>query len=67
MKPRCYCCGEQIKGKVALVSMSFDNVDRVFVMKPDHVVRVDDAVSLIVVPASNSYAARELAELKARK
>ena len=44
MNLRCYCCGETIEFRlVALVSLSEDEVDRVFVMKPSHTDRVEDA------------------------
>lgn len=43
MKLRCYCCGESLDvSRVALVTMQYGEVDRVFVFKPDHVERVDD-------------------------
>jgi hypothetical protein len=52
MKRRCYCCGEELPEFMpfALVTMGHDEVDRVFIAKPEHVARFDDARSLIVIP-----------------
>jgi hypothetical protein len=47
MKLRCYCCGEPLGARVALVTYSED-ADRVFVMLPDHAKRVDSAQIEIV-------------------
>ena len=49
MKLRCYCCGEPITGQIALVSMSHDSADRVFVMLPEHVERADDSAQSMIV------------------
>jgi hypothetical protein len=43
MRLRCYCCGEPIGQTVALVTMQPDSADRVFVLLPEHVERLDDA------------------------
>lgn len=51
MKLRCYCCGEPITGQIALVSTRPDAVDRVFVMKPEHVERADDTAQTMLVIA----------------
>jgi hypothetical protein len=51
VKLRCYCCGEPLAGLVALVTMSPLAVDRVFVVNPEHLDRLDDETthSLLVV------------------
>ena len=51
MKLRCYCCGEPIKGQVALATMSPDTVDRVFVVKIDHIERLDIFIGMFAVLA----------------
>ena len=48
MKLRCYCCGDPIGLHFALVSMSNEPVDRVFVLKMEHVNRCDSAYHLEV-------------------
>lgn len=48
MKLRCYCCGEALGARFALVSMS-DSADRVFVMLPEHIKRLRDATSVMMV------------------
>ncbi len=48
MNFRCYCCGEETGDEFALVSMSESTVDRVFIMKPEHVERVEEAHAVIV-------------------
>ena len=48
MKLRCYCCGEELDGTIALVTMSETGTDRVFVMKPEHVARVEDVEVIFV-------------------
>lgn len=50
MNLRCYCCGEAIQfdARIALVSLRGDEVDRVFIMKPEHVTRVEDASTEVV-------------------
>lgn len=42
MKFQCYCCGEEVDGVIALITMSDRSVDRVFVMKPEHTERVEE-------------------------
>ena len=50
MNLRCYCCGDAIEASISLVAYQ-DNVDRVFVFKPEHVERVDEAAhQMLVVP-----------------
>lgn len=43
MRMRCYCCGETLESRVALVTLRKPEelVDVVFLMKPEHVDRVD--------------------------
>ncbi len=48
MKFQCYCCGEEVNGALALVTMSESSVDRVFVMKPEHTERVESINVTIV-------------------
>lgn len=43
---RCYCCGEEVGLRVALVTMSPDSVDRVFVALPEHLENFDEATTL---------------------
>jgi hypothetical protein len=43
VKLMCYCCGEQLSGRFALVTMSHEPADRVFVMKLEHMNRTDSA------------------------
>lgn len=38
---RCYCCGKDIGASFYLVSPGKSTVDRVFVMLPEHVERVE--------------------------
>ena len=47
MRLRCYCCGDAIGGTFAIVSLS-EETDRVFVVEPLHVERIEDAFVLIV-------------------
>ena len=54
MKLRCYCCGEPLTGEIALMTNSHDSVDRVFVLKPDHVERVDDTAKCLLVSPSTT-------------
>ena len=46
---RCYCCGEALAGSVALVTMSREPVDRVFVANPEHLENFDDATTRSVL------------------
>ncbi len=48
MNFQCYCCGEEVNGALALITMSESSVDRVFVMKPEHTQRAD-AVNVTIV------------------
>lgn len=48
MRLQCYCCGEEVDGVIALITMSDSSVDRVFVMKPEHTERVDKVNVLLV-------------------
>jgi hypothetical protein len=49
MKLQCYCCGARLNARFALVALSRgEPVDRVFVMDPEHVARVQDATEMIV-------------------
>ncbi len=54
MKLRCYCCGEGLDKNFVLVSMSKSDVDRVFVMKTEHVERVKD-IECIRVTAHDDH------------
>lgn len=56
MKLRCYCCGEPVEGQIALVTYSPDSADRVFVLKPEHLGRVDDTVHYQLVSRATSTA-----------
>ena len=56
MKLRCYCCGDKLDKKFALVSMSKNSVDRVFIMKTEHVDRAD-AVEAVIVTIHNGRGA----------
>lgn len=51
MKMQCYCCGDplDLAKPFALVSLSGSGVDRVFVMKPEHTDRVNDAPAIVIV------------------
>lgn len=55
MKLRCYCCGEPIFDEVALVTQSETEVDRVFVMLPEHSKRVDGGSSEMVLRAPGPF------------
>lgn len=45
---RCYCCGEPVGERIALVALRH-GCDRVFVLLPEHVDRVSDAVVKVLV------------------
>ncbi len=47
MNLRCYCCGAPLAERFALVTYVRD-ADRVFVMLPEHVARVEHGQSVIV-------------------
>lgn len=53
MKLRCYCCGTPIEGPVALVTQDTKEVDRVFVMLPEHKNRVDGGSNEVVERAEH--------------
>lgn len=43
LTPRCYCCGERLE--LVFVLIAFEAAtDRVFVMKPEHIDRLDKAM-----------------------
>jgi hypothetical protein len=42
VKLNCYCCGEPLGAAIALVTTSNLPVDRVFVLNPEHLERIDD-------------------------
>ena len=48
MTLRCYCCGEKLPMKFALVTMK-EETDRVFIMKIDHVTRLDKSTYFVPV------------------
>ena len=45
---KCYCCGEVVSGEFALVTMSHDEADRVFIMRPS-CSKKGDAVRIMIV------------------
>lgn len=47
MTLRCYCCGQALGERFALVG--YPNADRVFVMLPEHAKRVDKSASELIV------------------
>jgi hypothetical protein len=49
MKLYCNCCGEPLGTTVALVSPSTLPVDRVFVVNPEHLERLDEMNESIIV------------------
>lgn len=48
VKLRCYCCGKPLGDTFSLVTLSENRVDRVFVMLPEHVAKVEDGRSILV-------------------
>lgn len=45
---RCYCCGEELGLKFSLITMSNTAVDRVFLMKDEHVHKAEKDAGMII-------------------
>lgn len=49
LKLVCYCCGEELGKTFVLFAYPSHQNDRVFVMKPEHTVKLDDEAASITV------------------
>lgn len=59
MKLRCYCCGKPVFDEVVLATASADEVDRVFILLPEHKDRVEGGSTEIVTRVPGPFRTRK--------